>query len=262
MTWLSYDASLARVMISTSGIRALIGSDDTVQIQRSVTGVTWSTVRGASAVMVTSSSAPVSDYEFAPDVVNQYRAVATAATYTGSITPALGGTPWIKNLRYPFLNLAVKLSDAGDIARPANGTTFTPVGRSYAVAVPVTRSGRQYAITVETDSDTATQALDALLGTGDTLFLQVPAGYAVPVLGGYYLCGDTTETRNGVPWALRWTTLNLTEVVPPGADVTPLTSTWTTVTSDYPTWAAVPAALTTWADVVELVGAPGDIIVS
>jgi hypothetical protein len=209
-------------------------------------------------VAITLAAAPVSDYEFAPDVVNYYRVVATDVL-TDSIVPDLDGQAFLKNLRYPFLNMAVKLADAGDITRAANGSTFLPLGRSFPTAIPVVRGARQLTLTVETDSDDATASLDALLSTGDVVLLQVPAAYPVQV-GGYYYAGDTTETRNGVPWSMRWTDLALTEAVPPSPEVTPITSTWATVVSDFATWADVATGLATWADVVSLVGAPGDVV--
>jgi hypothetical protein len=259
----SFDATLCRVIVNVPAIRTAIGSDKTGFLFRSLDQIQWTAVRGAQGVPVTATAADLSDYEFTPDAVNYYGVNFTGGgNATDSITPALpGDTPWLKNLRYPFLNMAVKLSDAGDITRPATGTTFQPLSRSYPVAVSTVRGARQYTLTVETDSDADTARLAGLLSTGDVLLLQVPADYAVPVLGGYYTSQDTGETRNGVPWAMRWTGLTLTEVAVPGADVVPITSTWETVTGGYATWTDLAAALTAWADVAALVGSPADVVV-
>lgn len=258
--FLSYDPVLSRVVVDLTEVRSLLGADDTGAVQRSLNGTTWVTVRGASDVTISSTATPASDYEFTPDVINYYRVVSVSSgTATDIVIPDLNGMPWLKNLRFPFLNMPVKLSDAGDITRAANGTTFLPLGHAFPVAVPVVRNARQFTLTVETDTDDATAGLGALLSTGDVVFLQVPGAYPVQV-GGYYYVGDTTETRNGVPWSMRWIDLALTEAVPPSPEVTPITSTWASVVSDFATWADVPTGLGSWADVVSLVGAPGDVV--
>lgn len=261
VTMCSYDGTLFRVLLDMTAVRTALGHDATGLVERSTDQIQWTTVRGASAVTVSATAPAVSDYEFTPDAVNYYRVTPDTGVYTDSITPDLAGQVVLKNLRYPFLNRAVKLSDAGDITRPANGTTFTVLGRSFQVAVAVVRGGRQFDLTVETDTDEDTADLAGLLSTGDVILLQVPGDYPVP-LAGYYAAGDTAETRNGVPWSMRWTTIPLTEVAPPAADVAPITGTWETVTSNYATWADLATALATWADVVSLVGAPADVIVT
>lgn len=263
VTMCSFDSTLCRVILSMTAVRTSLGHDSTGLVQRSTDQIQWTTVRGAQAAPINASAIPVSDYEFVPGVVNYYQVIPNTGTYTDSITPSLpGDTPWLKNLRFPFLNIPVKISDAGDITRPATGSTFQILGRSFPVAVSTVRAARQYTLTVETDSDDATADLVGLLSTGDVVLLQSPADYLVPVLGGYYTVADTSETRQDVPWEMRWTDLTLTEVVPPDPTVAPITGTWGTVVSDYATWAALVTAQATWADVVELVGAPSDVIVS
>lgn len=263
VTMCSFDSALCRVLLSMTAVRTSLGHDSTGLVERSLDQIAWTTVRGAAAVPITSTAVPVSDYEFTPDDQNFYRVTPNTGTYTDNITPSLpGAVPWLKNLRFPFLNQAVKVSDVDDITRPATGSVFTVMGRSAGVAVSQVRAGRATAITVETDNDDDTDDLAALLSTGDVLLLQVPAAWTMPKLGGYYFAGDTTETRQDVPWTMRWTTIPLTEVEAPDPSVSPIQATWATLVADYATWAAVVTTLPTWNDVMELVGAPSDVIVS
>jgi hypothetical protein len=261
--FLSFDTALCRVLADMTAVRASLGHDSAALVERSLDQIQWTAVRGASAAPVSATAPPVADYEFVPDVVNYYRVTPDSGTYSDSITPGLpGGVPWLRNLRYPFLSMGVTVSDASDITRAANAAAFTVMGRSFQVGVSAVRGARQFTLTVATDADTDTAMLAALLSTGDVVLLQVPAAYPVPLLGGYYSAADTSETRNGVPWALRWTDIPLTEVEAPGDEVTPITSTWETVTGGYETWAGLVSGQAAWADVVALTGAPADVLVS
>lgn len=57
---------------------------ETVLIERSTDGVTWTTVRGASVLTLTSGAVSIDDYEFSDAVANTYR-----ATYTDTTTPSI-----------------------------------------------------------------------------------------------------------------------------------------------------------------------------
>lgn len=67
----SYDGQLSRVRVSVS---SLTTDANAVRVERSTDQITWSTVRGGRAAALSSGSATVDDYEFAPNVVNYYRA--------------------------------------------------------------------------------------------------------------------------------------------------------------------------------------------
>ena len=69
---LAYNDDLGRVQITASGLPD-IGA---VRVERSVNGLLWTTVRGASALTVEDGSASVDDYEFVADQENHYRVVA------------------------------------------------------------------------------------------------------------------------------------------------------------------------------------------
>lgn len=263
VTMCSFDSTLCRVLLSMTAVRTSLGHDSTGLVERSTDQIAWTTVRGAQAAPINSTAVPVSDFEFVPSVINYYRVTPNTGQYTDNITPSLpGDIPWLKNLRFPFLNMPVKISNVDDLTRAATGSVFTIMGRSAGVAVSTVRGGRATSITVETTIDDDTESLHSLLSTGDVVLLQVPPDWSMPKLGGYYFAGDSVETRQDVPWTLRWTTIPLTEVEPPDASVAPITGTWATVVADYATWAALVTAQATWNAVVELVGAPGDVIVS
>jgi hypothetical protein len=207
----------------------------------------------------------VDDYEFpAPDLVNYYQVTLAAAgdVFTGSVVCPLGGAPWLKNIAQPFTNMPVALADATDITRPTRGSSFAIVGQELPVAISTTRGGRQFTLTVYVTTDAQNQAVQALCESGDVLLLQIPAApvpYLTQDIAGYYTAGDTITTRQSVVWPNRWIQIPLTEVVPPGPDVTPAVSTWQTVQATYPTWASVVAAQPTWAALIQSSGAPADV---
>ena len=72
---LAYNDDLGRVQITASGLPD-IGA---VRVERSVNGLLWTTVRGASALTVEDGSASVDDYEFVADQENHYRVVSDTA---------------------------------------------------------------------------------------------------------------------------------------------------------------------------------------
>lgn len=261
MTYLSYDGTLSRVQVSLTAVRTAIGADDTAVVQRSLDQVRWTTVRGGSAVALTSSALPLDDYEFAPDTLNYYRVVPSSHTeQDDSITPDLAGQWWLKHIRFPFLNMTVTPSDVGDVTRPSMSGVFNIVGSSLPVVVSLPRASAQWALTVATADLAELAALNALLETGDVLLLQVPSGSIIA--GGYFACGDTTETRNTVPTQQRWVTIPLTEAAAPDPSVTGTTAIWQTLADDYAEWSDVTGALSTWQDVLSLVGSPADVVVS
>ena len=238
-------------------------------VQRSSDGVTWADVRGGAAVTVAADSPPADDYEYAPGAVSYYRVVTVSHGAWGDDITPVQDTAVLKNIRYPFLNVAVDLSDASDLTYPSRGGVFDIPGRARSVAVTSVAGAAQFDITVATETAADRAALLGLLATGDVLLLQVPPhndyGEAYPADGGYYTVqqgGSVTETRGGMPWERRWITIPLSPCTAPAASVVPVTSVWQTVTDRYATWAGVTAALGTWADVLALVASPSDVYVA
>ena len=177
---------------------------------------------------------------------------------TGSITPAIGGV-WIKSVTRPFLNRQVVVQDYSDITRASRAGVFDIVGRSLPVVVGDVRGSRQWTLFLLAATLDEAATLDLVLASGDVLYIQVPADCDVP--GGYVSVGDTNERRPARRSPRRIVSLPCTEVAPPAADVVGNTVTWQTVLNAYPTWADLMLAQPTWADLMELLGAPGDVIV-
>lgn len=259
---LTYDATLSRVRISSSG---LLGTPVTATIERSTNQVTWTTVRGGSGAAVSGGAVALDDYEFSSDVLNYYRVTAYDATpaqvdqQTASITPALDGV-WLKSLARAYLNRKVVVVDYSDVQRSSRSGVFEVVGRSLPVAVTELHGSRRW--TLEVLAQTAGEAadLDLLISTGEVQFIHCPASSRVP--GGYVALGDASERRTARTSVRRVFSLPLTEVAAPGPDVVPAVGTWQTVLNTYATWADVLAAHPTWADLLELVGSPADVVVS
>lgn len=224
-------------------------------VERSTDGVRWTTVRGSGVPVPVSGTLRMDDYEFAPDIVNHYR----AAGFAGSITPDLAGRAWLKSIARPFLNRAVTVLDYSDIERPARGGLFVVPGRTAPVAVTGVRGSRRWTLEVLTDTAGTARDVDLLLASGDILLVQAPAGTDVPA--GYVQVGDTRQRRTSRLGVRRIFELPCTEVAAPTADVVGATATCQTVLDAYATCAALLAAHPTCLSVMELIGDPTEVIV-
>lgn len=245
---------------------------DRVTVDRTTDNVTYTTVRGASDVGITTGcelEQPVDDYEFPVGVPITYRvrsftdADTVAVITTCTITVELDDV-WLKSIGRPFLNRAMRcVGNPSPITRRARNGIFPIVGRSYPVAVTDLRQSREVVLTVITKTTQERQDLDLLLASGDPIFVQTPLAHPLPTM--YAVIGDTAEARpvrNRLcdnDWR-RWE-LPLTEVAAPGPDVVGSTSTWQTVVNTYATWADVMSAHPTWASVLELIGDGSEVIV-
>jgi hypothetical protein len=263
VTFLSFDSGLSGVVINLAAIRTALGHDDTIVIERTSNGVNWAGVRGGQGIAITTSSLSLTDCEFDPEVVNTYRATPnTGSVQTDTITPSLGGTPWLKHPRFPFLNIPVTLSDAADITRSAQSGSFSVVNRALPVSVTVARASAQFSVTIATETLAELGAVNGIIEPGDVLLLHVPPDYLSLNGSGYYLPGDATETRNGLPASgRRWVTVALTESAMPDLAVTAIRNTWQGIIDTYATWSDLIADKATWSDVLATTGAPGDIVV-
>lgn len=247
-------------------------SASTATIDRTIDSVTYTIVRGASEVGVTTGcelEQVIDDYEFPVGVPITYRVRTftdegdAAVTTTCQITINLDDV-WLKSIGRPFLNRAMRcVGNPTPITRRARNGVFPIVGRSFPVAVTDVRSGREVPLQVITKTTQERQDLDLLIASGDPIFVQTPLAHPLPTM--YAVVGDTAEARpvrNRLcdnDWRL-WD-LPLTEVAAPGPDVVGSTSTWQTVVSTYATWADVMAAHATWASVLELIGDGSEVIV-
>ena len=244
----------------------------TATVDRTTDGVTYTTVRGASDVGVTTGcelEQIVDDYEFPVGVVVTYRVRSftddgtLVVTTTCQIEVDLDDV-WLKSIGRPFLNQRVNcVLNPTPIVRRARNGIFPIVGRSYPVAITDLRGSREVTAQVVTRTTDEREGMDLLLASGDPIYVQTPLAYPLPTM--YAVIGDTAEARPvrnrlcDADWRL-WD-LPLTEVVAPGPDVVGSTSTWQTVVNTYATWADVLAAHSTWASVLELVGDGSEVIV-
>lgn len=257
----TYDAALSRIRLAGGSLGA---SATYAVFDRTLNGVTYTTVRGGSHVAVASAAAGVDDYEFPVGVAITYRVRSynvsdvLQQTFTTSITQALPD-PWLKSVQRPFLNQQFYPADASDVVHTNRSQVFPIVGRSVGVAVTDVSSGLNYELTIATTIRGDADDLRYLVKSGDILFLHVPDDFPAP--GGYYTVGDVKEARQNLPWERRWFTLPLTQVAQPGPEVIGTTYTIASMLAEYATVTAVIADNATIADLLQRVGAPSEILV-
>jgi hypothetical protein len=231
---LSTSTSNAPVLFSFDNLETF-GSSYAV-VDRTTNDVTYTTVRGATAVPITTGcelARTVDDYEFPVGDEITYRVRAYNADGSVAVTTLCTITinldvVWIKSIGRPFLNQRVNcVLNPSPITRPARNGVFDVIGRSFPIAVTDVRGSRRVTV--------------------------------------YAVIDDTTESRPVLnrrcsnDWRLY--ELPSIEVAAPTADVVGATSTWQTVVTTYATWADVLAAHDTWADLLELVGDGSEVIV-
>ena len=258
------------VMFSWDNLRTQV--IDHAVVERSTDGVTYTTVRGATDVGVTTGcelERLVDDYEFPVGVTVTYRVRSytdddvLGVTTTCQIEVDLEDV-WLKSIGRPFLNQILHcVSNPTPIVRRARNNISPIVGRSYPVAVTDLRGSREVTVPVITQTTQERQDLDLLLASGDPVFIQTPAGHPLPTM--YAVIEDTTESRPvrnrlcNNDWRLF--ELPMVEVAAPGPDVVGSTGTWQTVVNTYATWADVMAANATWADLLNLIGDGSEVLV-
>ena len=257
----TYDAALSRIELAG----ATLGASATYAVfDRTLNGITYTTVRGGSHVTVASGAAAVNDYEFPVGVAITYRVRSynasdvLQATFTVAITQAQPD-PWLKSVQRPFLNQQISAADASDVTHANRSQVFPIVGRSAGVAVTDIGSGRSYELVIATLTTGDAADLRFLVTSGDILFLHAPDDFPVP--GGYYTVGDVRETRQTLPWERRWFTLPLTEVAAPGPEVIGTTYTIASMLAEYATISAVIAGNATIADLLQRVASPSEVLV-
>lgn len=228
-------------------------------------GITYTPIRGGSAVPVVSQNANVDDYEFPPGVPITYRCRGYNAldvlqiTFTDTITQDLSA-PWLKVPAAPFLNQAVEIVDGGDVTRPSRAGIFDIPGRTYPVAVGDIASSIRYTLRLLTRTAAAETNLDYLFAAGEIVLLQLPLGED-HVPAGYFSVGDVVRARLLRKSRNRVWSVPLTEVAKPAPDVVGSAYTWQSVLGDYATWTAEIAANASWAALLDHTGTPSDVIV-
>lgn len=260
----TYDPVLSRIKLAAT----LLGASATYAVFDRTTngGVTYTTVRGGTAVPVASQNAALDDYEWPAGVAMTYRVRSynvsnvLQQTFTVAKTQDLTDV-WLKVPAAPYMNRVVTVSSAGDRSRAARRAVFDIVGRSNPVAVSDIRSSLSFEARLRTFTYEEEQTLDFILQSGEILFFHLPlANKCMP--GGYYSAGDVVW---GPPSSRakpdRIFSVPLTGVAAPGADVISSTYTWTSVVADYATWTALLAANASWSVLLTRVGTPSDVVV-
>lgn len=256
---LMYQGTLSRVRITADGMGAAVSAT----VERTINGVTYTTVRGGVSAVVASGSLsfPVDDYEFNDGVSNTYRVTSNLGlVQTAAITPALDRV-WIKSITRPFMNRGfLRALPVSTVQRADRNGYFEVVGRTLEVVVSDVKGGRQYTLQVVTETKQEADDLDFLLASGDFLFVHTPVG-EINVVGMYCTAG---QPQTGIVIASQWRVheIPLRECAAPTADVVGSTATYLTVQSTYATYNAVLAAKATYNDLRDLVGSPSEIIVA
>lgn len=259
---LTYDSGLSRVRVSGSVDAASVYGT----VERSSNGVQWTTVRGAGRLTPSSNTVSADDYEFAPGAANTYRVRGYSgvdvqlSSEADDITPVID-RPWIKSVARPYLNRGVTVQDYTAPTRKSRAGRFDVLGRSHPIMVSEVHAGREWTLSLLTRDLAEAHALELLLASGDTLYVQVPPGFDIPA--GYVGVGDVVRERVSRPLSddKRIFPVPLTEAAAPGPDVVGYTATWEGLLAEFGTWTDVLAAFPTWADVLEFVTDPETVIV-
>ena len=240
-----------------------------VVVERSTNGVNWTLVRGGLISDITDpyQDVRVDDYEFVPEVENQYRFtirdsanLAVIFRQILTVTPAMNSV-WLKSATHPFLNRKVAIVDMGPLTRPARGALFAVSGRRLPVAVSGVRGSRQFELTVLTDNVNDRESLGLLLDTGSPLYVHVPPSCPIPIPTCYVVVGDVDDSRPARVTEIHTMSLPMTEVAPPGIGIVGATVSWTSIKNEFATWTDVIADNDTWGDVLNQIGSPTDVIV-
>jgi len=258
----TYDAVLSRCRLAMTGAG---GTAVTALFDRTVDGVTYTTIRGGSAVTVTATNAHVDDYEFNPGVLITYRVRTYTAgavlvnTFTTTITQDLTDV-WLKVPAAPFLNSPVTVVDRSEISRKSRAGLFPVVGRTLPVMVGDVASSISYTLSLLTSTAAAERDLDFLFASGEVVLLQLPSTVQ-HFPGGYFAVGDVSRQTTLRLSPRRVWSVPLTEVAQPGPAVVGSAYTWNSAVSDYADWSATIADNATWADLLARTGTPSDVIV-
>lgn len=260
---LSYDPVLSREQLALTGAGA---TAVTALFDRSTDGgVTYTTVRGGSAVTISGTNANIDDYEFPVNVLVTYRVRTYTAggalvnTFTALMARDLD-VAWLKVPAAPYLNQPVTVVDRSDVTRRSRSALFDVVGRSFPVMVGDVASSVSYTLQLLTEDATERADLDYLFASGEVVFLHLPSTVD-DLIGGYFAVGDVS---NAPPLRLskrRVWNVPLTQVAPPGPDVVGPAYTWASVVAEYATWTDLLAANATWSALLQRTGSPSDVIV-
>lgn len=264
----SYLSDLSRVRIALSGL-----ADGTVLVERSATAGFQLpvTVRGGVTLPISGGVGQLDDYEFYADVQNWYRITPIdppGSAETDSITPSLDGHPWLKSIKYPLQNTAVRVSDYGDIQNASRAAAFSVEGRALPTGVFELSGGRDHTLILRTTDQATEDHLKVMVRTGDWFYIHVPtvgvAGREGNLLlpgSMYVMMGTPTIHRIGGVSGEHLISLPLTEVTAPGPDVVGTTLTVGGLVALHGSVTSVWAAYPTIRDLWDTIGSLDDLVV-
>ena len=265
-----YNGTLSRVELSADSL----GATATYAIvESSANQVLWDTVRGGTALLVSSQEAQLDDYEFYADAQTHYRITSfnaddeQQAQFTTSITVDLDGRVWLKSIKHPNLNQIVTVADYGDIELAGRSFPVPISGRSLPVGLSEVAGGRDHPLVVATDNPAAEAKLMLSLRAGGVWFVHVPTDPPTGREGNALLPGsmhvliDTARVhRLGGVSRYQHYVLPLRETAPPAPEIVGTTLAWETVKRLYGSWNAVWAAHQSWREVWDLIADPSDVV--
>jgi hypothetical protein len=187
---------------------------------------------------------------------------------TDSITPSLDGHVWLKSIEYPLLNVVVDVVDYTDPSYLDRNGIFLVEGRSLPTGAGELHGGRDHTLIVASDNAADDAHLDLMARVGRHFFIHVPTASVAGREGNlllpgsmYVLVGRPVKHRLGGVTEYQHLALPLTEVNPPGPDVTGTTLTWDTIRRVYGDWTNTWAAHSAWRSVWDSIGDPEDLYV-
>ena len=183
-TFTSATASVALAVAGGTGTPAA----QTFWVQRSTDQVTWTTVRGASALAAVSNAASVTDYEAPPNQTVYYRAAAQVpgATSAASAVVSVSTTVrswWLKDPLAPANNYPVHVMNPGSqgiglgigqltSTEQEQQTAYYPLGRTTPLVVAGEMLAAAGQLSIICDAEADYLAVRTLRGAQRTLLLQ------------------------------------------------------------------------------------------
>ncbi|WP_198045596.1 hypothetical protein [Kitasatospora mediocidica] len=193
--------ALAYVSLTATGLTGY----DTVAVQRTNPDGSQVIIRNCNYVATGGSSSWAGfDLECPLGVAVTYTVIAQIHNGDGSITtatagsspitiPTQNGTGWLKNLSQAALNTQITMTALSDVKRPGRQQQYPVIGRQNPVVISDVRGGRMGSFSLMTTAATDYLAVQTLLASGSTLFLQAtPADMMADM---YFVAGDVTEHR-------------------------------------------------------------------
>lgn len=184
-----------------------------------------------------------------------FKQAAFVKQETATVTP-VPAQVWVKFPSFPGQNLAVQVTDWGDVVRPSRDGVFDIVNRTNPGAVTDLMGSREVTITLRTTGALSNSTdLDQRIASGLPIFIQAPDATVDDVFTMYAVVTGYTRSRPVAHTHTRYHTLALKEVAAPAASIAGATFTWDDVIALYPTWNDVLAdpAASTWLNLMNKV---------